>query len=139
MYLPQLLAPKRTVRHALHLRQRLGSRSQRAQLSGRRGTIHHPGHQTLQVIHAGKSVPNLEGRPDFMPVRAPTPFCRRVISRHIEEGLFERLSDNRFPIAVLVLSSTHNRLPRFSLCRIVSVISRFLRAVMSIFMYWLVR
>lgn len=43
---------------------------------------------------------------------------------------------SRFPIEVRVLSSTHNREPRFSRLRMVSVSSRFFRAVRSRRIYW---
>ena len=51
--------------------------------------------------------------------------------RGLIRGFSSQLRKSRPPMAVLVLSSTHRRLPRFSPARMVSVSSKFRRAVRS--------
>ena len=54
----------------------------------------------------------------------------------LSSGFSSQLRSIRAPMAVLVLSSTHRRLPFFSLLRRVSVSSKFRRADMSSSMNW---
>ena len=88
-----------------------------------------------------------------MPLRASRSSCRamslstsdatasrrRSMATGFSSGCCSHERRLRAPIGVLVLSSTHSRLPRFSLVRSVSVSSRLRRAVTSSSMYAPVR
>ena len=67
---------------------------------------------------------------------AATAALRRSISVTDSSGRSSHERINRPPMAVFVLSSTHRRLPFFSLLRSVSVSSRLRRAVRSSSMNW---
>ena len=68
-----------------------------------------------------------------------TASSRRSMATGFSSGCCSHARRLRAPIGVLVLSSTHSRLPRFSLVRSVSVSSRLRRAVTSSSMYAPVR
>ena len=70
-------------------------------------------------------------RPIASFTRASTAFSRRLMAVTLSRGRSSQLRSSLPPMAVLVLSSTHSRLPRFSLPRMVAVSSRFRRAFKS--------
>ena len=63
--------------------------------------------------------------------KSPTACCRREIWTGDRRGRSSQPRISRPPMAVRVLSSTHSRLPFFSLPRMVAVSSRVCRAVRS--------
>ena len=67
---------------------------------------------------------------------ASTAFRRWLISWLEISGCSIQLRSIRLPMAVLVLSSTHSRVPRFSRPRRVSVSSRFARVTGESRMNW---
>ena len=70
---------------------------------------------------------------------APTALSRRSMAAGFRSGCCNQERRFRAPMGVFVLSSTHSRLPRFSLERSVSVSSRLRRAVTSSSIYAPVR
>ena len=70
-------------------------------------------------------------RPMASPTSSPTAPRRRPMAAGESRGRSIHARISRWPMAVRVLSSTHSRLPFFSLERSVSVSSRLRRAVRS--------
>ncbi len=91
---------------------------------------------TMRVMTRSRSVTSLRAsssspRAMGLSTRASTAACRRVISAGSSRGFSSQERSIRPPMAVWVLSSTHSRVPFFSLERMVSVSSRFRRASRS--------